>query len=114
MVAEFGLEMGREIVIRNGELFRERETRAASAVAYFGGSTHPHQVLAHQALDASLPIIPTVPPNGNFAARYKAAAGSAQKSLNADESNERRSCIEDAPKSFRSVLYISSCDGRVS
>jgi hypothetical protein len=68
MVAEFCLEVGSEVMIRTGELFRERETHAASAVAYFGGPTHPHQVLVHRALDASLPIIPTVPPTGNFGA----------------------------------------------
>ena len=68
MVSGFGLEVGRELVVRTGELFRERETHAASAVAYFGGQTHPHQVLAHRAFDASLPIIPTIPVAGDFAA----------------------------------------------
>ena len=68
MVADFGLTVGREVVIRAGELFRERETHAASVVAYFGGQTHPHQVLAHRALDASLPIIPTIPSAGSFTA----------------------------------------------
>ncbi len=68
LIADFDLEVGREVMIRNAGSFAERNGHAATAVAYFGGSTQADQDLARRALTASLPVIPTVPADGDFSA----------------------------------------------
>mgnify|MGYP003642454729 FL=1 len=66
LISEFDLEVGREVIIRSGETFDRRNRRAATAVAYFGGTAQADQELARRALSASLPIIPTIPADGEF------------------------------------------------
>lgn len=68
LIVDFDLEVGREVMIRNKGSFDERNGHAATAVAYFGGATQADQELAHRALTASLPVIPTIPADGDFGA----------------------------------------------
>ena len=68
LIADFDLEVGREVMIRIGGSFDERNGHAATAVAYFGGATQADQELAYRAFTASLPVIPTIPADGDFGA----------------------------------------------
>jgi TIR domain len=66
LVSDFQLTVGRDVMIRTGRLFQERKTHSASAIAYFGGAAQVDQDLARHAFDSSLPIIPTIPSDGEF------------------------------------------------
>jgi len=66
LIADFDLEVGRDVMIRSGDSFDERDKHAVTAVAYFGGATQADQELARRAFNASLPVIPTIPANGDF------------------------------------------------
>ena len=66
LIADFDLEVGRDVMIRSRDSFDERDRHAATAVAYFGGAAHTDQEWAHRAFNASLPVIPTIPANGDF------------------------------------------------
>lgn len=66
LVADFELEVGRDIVIRIGNEFENRDRRAASAAAYFGGTGFEGQEVAEIVVRASIPVIPTIPANGDF------------------------------------------------
>ena len=68
LIADFDLEVGCNVMIRVGDSFDERELHAATAAAYFGGLVQNDQELTHRAFASSLPVIPTVPPAGDFAA----------------------------------------------
>lgn len=68
LIADFDLEVGRDVMIRVGASFDEREGHAATAAAYFGGAAQADQELTRRAFASSLPVIPTVPTAGNFAA----------------------------------------------
>ena len=67
LIADFDLEIGREVIIRGGGSFDERDSHAATVVAYFGGAAQADQELARRAVYASLPVIPTIPADGDFA-----------------------------------------------
>jgi len=66
LIADFDLEIGRDVMIRVGNSFDEREGHAASAAAYFGGAVQADQELTRRAYASSLPVIPTVPAAGDF------------------------------------------------
>jgi len=66
LIADFDLEIGRDVMIRVGNSFDERERHAASAAAYFGGAVQADQELTRRAYASSLPVIPTVPAAGDF------------------------------------------------
>lgn len=66
LVADFDLEVGRDVMIRVGDPFEEREKHAATAAAYFGGTVQADQELTRRAVSSSLPVIPTVPAAGDF------------------------------------------------
>lgn len=68
LISNFDLEIGRDLTVRCGDDFTARERRAATVVAYFGGAEPAHQELVRCALDASLPVVPTIPPAGDFGA----------------------------------------------
>ena len=68
LIADFELEIGRDVMIRAGDAFEGRDSRAATAVAYFGGATQADQELARRTLDASLPVVPVIPSVGEFGA----------------------------------------------
>ena len=61
LIADFDLEVGRDVMVRVGDAFDEREGCAATAAAYFGGTVQAHQELTRRAFASSLPVIPTVP-----------------------------------------------------
>ncbi|MGH7098658.1 MAG: toll/interleukin-1 receptor domain-containing protein [Stellaceae bacterium] len=66
LIADFDLEVGRDVMIRVGDAFDEREGHAATAAAYFGGTVQADQELTRRAFTSSLPVIPTVPAAGDF------------------------------------------------
>jgi hypothetical protein len=66
LIADFDLEVGRDVMIRRGDIFDQRERPAATAAAYFGGPVMADQELTRRALAASLPVIPTIPAAGAF------------------------------------------------
>ena len=68
LITDFDLEIGREVMIRSGGSFDERDRHAASAVAYFGGAAQADQELACRVVSASVPLIPTIPADGDFGA----------------------------------------------
>lgn len=72
LIADFDLEIGRDVMIRVGNSFDEREGHAASAAAYFGGAVQADQELTRRAYASSLPVIPTVPVAGDFGAMIPA------------------------------------------
>lgn len=73
LVGNFDLLVGRDVTIRTGDSFDEREGHAATAVAYFGGVAQADQELARRALVSSLPVIPTIPTAGDFRALVPAS-----------------------------------------
>lgn len=72
LIADFDLEVGRDVMIRVGNSFDEREGHAATAAAYFGGMVQADQELTRRAFASSLPVIPTVPAAGDFGAMVPA------------------------------------------
>lgn len=66
LVADFDLDVGRDVMVRVGDKFDERDLRAATAAAYFGGTVQADQELTRRAFASSLPVIPTIPAAGNF------------------------------------------------
>ncbi len=66
LVADFDLEVGRDVMVRTGDAFDEREGTAATAVVYFGGLVQADQESARRAFASSLPVIPTIPAGGDF------------------------------------------------
>lgn len=68
MVEDFGLTIGEELVVRDGEGYFERNIMAATAVAYFGGPEAQDIEQAKDAVSNSLPIIPIIESGMDFIA----------------------------------------------
>lgn len=68
LIADFDLEVGREVMVRHRDSFDARDKHSATAVVYFGGATQADQDVARLAFTASLPVIPTIPSDGDFRA----------------------------------------------
>jgi TIR domain len=68
LISDFDLLLGRDVMIRTGDSFDEREGHAATAVAYFGGVVQADQELARRVFASCLPVIPTIPATGDFGA----------------------------------------------
>lgn len=68
LIADFDLQIGRDVVVRTGHTFEERDLHAATAAAYFGGAARADQDVTRRAFAASLPVIPTIPAAGDFGA----------------------------------------------
>jgi TIR domain len=68
LISDFDLVAGRDVMIRTGDSFDEREGHLATAAAYFGGVLQADQELARRAFVSSLPVIPTIPVAGDFGA----------------------------------------------
>jgi hypothetical protein len=66
LVAVFDLLVGRDVMIRTGDSFNEREGHSATSVAYFGGPVQADHALARRALTSSIPVIPTIAADGDF------------------------------------------------
>lgn len=72
LIADFDLKVGRDVMVRVGDFFDEREGRAATVAAYFGGAVQADQEVTRRAFASSLPVIPTVPAAGSFGAMVPA------------------------------------------
>jgi hypothetical protein len=101
MLTEFNLTMGKDVVIRNAETFSERNIKAATAVAYFGGSPHVDHDHVEEALKSSLPVIPTIADTQNFETVIP-------KSLQASNGLCRR---EDDPQLTELAASMLECAG---
>lgn len=69
MVADFGLTVGTEVILRDGATVGGRDKHAAFAAVYFGGPHHFDVDAAREVARSSVPIIPTVGPSGDFGAQ---------------------------------------------
>lgn len=69
MIADFGLELGEDVLVHDAMTARGRDTRAAFAAAYFGGEQFSDLELARELVAASAPIIPTIAADGDFRAQ---------------------------------------------
>ncbi|MBD9489938.1 toll/interleukin-1 receptor domain-containing protein [Ensifer sp. ENS11] len=68
MIADFGLSVGTEVLLHDGQSVRKRDPRNAFAAVYFGGGKERDVDVANELKAASLPIIPTVDHSGDFGA----------------------------------------------
>jgi len=69
MIADFGLKVGSDVLVHDGQSVRTRDPRNAFAAVYFGGGGQVDTEVANELKAASLPIIPTVDHGGDFAAQ---------------------------------------------
>ncbi len=68
MIADFGLKVGSDVLIHDGQSLLARDPRNAFSAVYFGGQEQSDIDVANELKAASLPIIPTVDHKGDFAA----------------------------------------------
>lgn len=68
MVEPFGLAMGVDVKLRDSATIGTRDSHSAFAAVYFGGPNRRDLEVISDLTAQSMPIIPTVPPNGNFIA----------------------------------------------
>ncbi len=68
MVGAFGLAVGQAVVLRDATGLCGRDIRAATTAAYFGGATYADADVAHELIQASVPVIPTVSASADFTA----------------------------------------------
>jgi TIR domain len=66
LVSDFQLTIGPGVMLRVNEDFDARDRHAATAAVYFGGAAHGGQEVARRAIAASVPVIPTIAPDGDF------------------------------------------------
>lgn len=95
-IEEFGLQIGRDVIIRSGEDFNDRDRHAACAVAYLGSPDQHHTDIAARALRDSVPVIPTIPSDGDFGVLIpKAIQGANGLRRRADDAEMRElaSCL---------------------
>lgn len=72
MVSEFGLTIGREIVIHDGVSVERRNKHSACAAVYFGSPEHHDIEAAQEIIRSGVPVIPTISRTGNFSAHLPA------------------------------------------
>lgn len=72
LIADFDLEVDREVKVRVGEDFEQRDKHAATVAAYFGGDMQADQDLTRRVLASSIPIIPTISSGSDFGASVPA------------------------------------------
>lgn len=73
LVDEFGLILGREVIVHDGASLPDRDKFAACAAAYFGGDTPIEVEPARKLLAASVPVIPTISADGEFGRQIPAS-----------------------------------------
>ena len=66
MISDFGLAIGREVILHDGRTVSTRDKHAAFAAAYFGGPAHLDIEAAREVRQSSVPVIPTIGPTGDF------------------------------------------------
>lgn len=62
MVAEFGLVVGRHVIIHDAASIADRDLHSAFAAIYFGAPDHPQQDVVQKILRDNVPIIPAIGP----------------------------------------------------
>lgn len=67
MVADFGLQIGTDVVIHDATTIGGRDLKAAFSGTYFGGDPTKDLIAVDEILRSSAPIIPTITSTGNFA-----------------------------------------------
>lgn len=73
LVDEFGLSLGSDVFVHDVASLADRDKHIAFAAAYFGGDDPIETEPARKLLEASVPVIPTVPPDGDFARQIPAS-----------------------------------------
>ncbi|WP_109478252.1 toll/interleukin-1 receptor domain-containing protein [Paraburkholderia sp. C35] len=68
LVTDFGLEVGRDVMIRYGAEVKERNRHAAVVSVYFGSPDQPEKEIARAMVRASSPVIPVVSKGDDFPA----------------------------------------------
>lgn len=68
MAGAFGLAVGSDVMIHDGNSISRRDIRAATAAVYFGGTTQADTDAVRELVRASQPIIPTIPVSSDFSA----------------------------------------------
>jgi len=66
MLADFGLKIDDDVLIHDASTVASRDLRAAFAATYFGGDASKDVEEVKDLVGASLPIIPSVGPEGSF------------------------------------------------
>jgi hypothetical protein len=66
MIEDFGLVLGDDVLLHDGVGVQRRDTRAAFAAAYFGGSSFGDLDVARDLVAASAPVIPTIAADDDF------------------------------------------------
>ncbi len=66
IVDEFGLALGREVIVHDATSLAHRDKHAAFAATYFGGDEHSDLEAALDAVRSSAPVIPSVGPELTF------------------------------------------------
>ncbi|GAA0863759.1 hypothetical protein GCM10009115_15530 [Sphingopyxis soli] len=66
LVGDFGIEIGRELILHDGASVAGRNPRAAFVAAYFGGVPASDVEAARMLVAQSAPVIPTVGPTQEF------------------------------------------------
>ncbi|TAU59863.1 toll/interleukin-1 receptor domain-containing protein (plasmid) [Rhizobium ruizarguesonis] len=88
MIADFGLAIGTEVLLHDGQSVRERDPRNAFAAVYFGGSNELDLDVANELMATSLPVIPTVGHSEDFGASIPASLQSANGSRRRNDDPE--------------------------
>jgi hypothetical protein len=68
LVGEFGLEVGRDVMIRCGADVRERNRHSAFVSTYFGSPDQLERDIAQELVRSSVPVIPVVADGDEFSA----------------------------------------------
>jgi hypothetical protein len=66
MIDQFGLELNKDVMMRDAEDITSRVSTNAFCAVYFGGDVAADHDIVQRLIGASLPIIPTVSANGDF------------------------------------------------
>jgi hypothetical protein len=68
MVGDFGLGIGKDVVVHDGDSMLARDRHAAFAATYFGGNPGLHPAAVQAIVETSAPVIPTVGTDEDFRA----------------------------------------------
>ena len=66
MVAEFGLVVGRHVILHDAASIANRDVHAAFAAIYFGAPHHPQQDVVREIWRDNAPIIPAIGPDADM------------------------------------------------
>jgi hypothetical protein len=66
-VETFGLSVGTDVAFYSAKTIRNRDAHAAFAAVYFGGTNHEDARIAGELISQSLPVIPVIKSDSNFA-----------------------------------------------